>query len=98
MKVWTDINIELPNIKENSLYNEGLFWEKLIIFPDEKDCLNFYKFDNKIEYPIICWEVRYKNGNTILYDIDLIKIGCGIPAPSKGFSLSGYNDETYPDA
>jgi len=98
VKVWTDINIELPNIEENSLDNEGLFWGKLIIFPDETDCLNFYKFDNKIEYPIICWEVRYKNGNTILYDTDLIKIGCGIPAPSKGFSLSGYNDETYPDA
>ena len=98
LKIWTDINIDLPNINDNKSNIEKIFWKKMILFTDNNDCLNFYKFYDNINYPIICWEVRYYNGYTILYDLNWNEIGYGTPAPSTGFSLSGYNDASLPDA
>jgi hypothetical protein len=97
LKIWTDIDGDIPNIKENQFNDDRIFWGKIILFPDETDCLNFYKFNKNLKYPIICWEVRDYNGRTILYDLDWNEIGYGTPAPSVGFSLSGYNDATWPD-
>ncbi len=98
LKIWTDVEIEIPDFKQVYFNEEKILWKKLIFFSDESDCLNFYKFNMNIKYPLFCWEVRYNDGYTVLYDLDGVDIGYGTPAPSIGYSLSGYNDATIPDA
>jgi len=72
-------------------------WKIKVGFIDSDDCGHFYTFHDLQEYPLICWEVRYSNGRTVMYDLGSHQIGYGIPAPSKGFSLSGYHDPDWPD-
>jgi len=73
------------------------FWKRAVAFLDSGDCGYFYTMSELQEYPLVCWEVRYTDGTTTMYDLDGNEIGCGIPAPSKGFSLSGYYDSSLPD-
>ena len=48
-------------------------------------------FFNEVKYPVICWEVRYIDGRTILYSPEGKPIGEGIPAPSeKAFCMNGF--------
>ena len=98
LKIWIDVNFDIPNYDDNKINNDDILWKKIVYFPDEEDCLRFYNFKNDIEYPILCWEVRHLDGDTILYDFDWSIIGYGTPAPSTGYSLSGYNDVNIPDA
>lgn len=72
-------------------------WKKMVVFPDEQDCGKFYRFIDEVLYPVTCLEVRHCDGSTILYGDDGSEIGYGVPAPSKGFSLSGFNDASWPD-
>ena len=72
-------------------------WKEKILFPEKNDLKNFYSVNKNQLFPLLCWEVKYKNGNTILYNDDGNIIGNGIPTPNKGFSLSGFNDDSYPD-
>ena len=95
-KTWTDLILKKCS-DPPELNHEKYFWKKAVVFPDIDDLTNFYNFDNDQEYPLICWEIRYIDGRTILYDSDDNKIGSGIPAPSKGFSISGYHNASWPD-
>jgi hypothetical protein len=65
---------------------------RYIIFPDEQDCKNIYKFDQNQSYPIAGLEIRYINGNTKIYNHLGEQIGIAIPTPSvESFSISGYD-------
>ena len=50
-----------------------------------------YDFLEEVEYPLVCWEVRYADGSTVMYDLDGNRIGHAmITAPSaKGYLASG---------
>lgn len=88
---WTDVKL-IPEMNSELFKPEkDYFWKNAVVFPDENDCTYFYTFDDSIEYPLTCWEVRYKDGTTIMYEINGMEIGYGEPAPSKGFSLSGFD-------
>jgi hypothetical protein len=101
-KEWTDLqdiglNIIQLNLNTIIIDENYISWEKKVLFPEKNDLTNFYSVDTNQLFPLLCWEVRYKNGNTILYDDNGNIIGYGIPTPNEGFSLSGYNDASYPD-
>lgn len=98
-KHWRDIQLIQNNISSLELDNTDISWKKLVIFPEEHDLTNFYSTYNKQDYPLLCWEVRYKNGLTNLLNINGEIIGEGVPAPSeyKGFSLSGFCEVSSPD-
>jgi hypothetical protein len=70
-----------------------------IVFLDEKDLGYFYTIEKDINYPLFCWKVFYKNGETILYDyFDGEEIGYGILAPSiKGLAWNGYTQASQPN-
>ncbi len=95
-KQWREVNIFF-NI-DNKFEPEEYYWKEKVIFLDEKDCRNFYTFYREQKYPVICWEVRHKDGTTLLYDFNGEVIGKGVPAPFRiGFSLNGYDENVGPD-
>ncbi len=94
---WSDIEFSFLDPIEEIFEPENYFWKQIVIFNDENDCTHFYKFSDPQEYPVVCWEVRHKDGATILYSLSGDPIGYGIPAPGDGFSLSGYNNASWPD-
>jgi len=96
-KNWVE-NIKTPPIKEIKI-NDDYYWKMPVIFPDKRSCCwGFYSFYKNLSFPIACWEVRLKDGRTLLYDMEGNIIGEGIPAPTiKGYSLSGYNSPDSPD-
>ena len=94
---WTNIEFSVQDIQEDVFEPTDYFWKQLVCFLDEDDYTYFYTFNTQQEYPLICWEVRHTSGTTIMYDLDGNKIGEGIPAPSKGFSLSGWVMQSDPD-
>ncbi len=101
-KQWTDIKdlgLNILQIDLNTIkIDENLVaWKEKVVFPEKIDLKSFYSVNEDQHFPLLCWEVRYINGITILYDDDENIIGSGIPAPNEGFSLSGYNDASYPD-
>lgn len=89
-KNWRDI--ELPDV-EFKLFappSGDYFWKKVVAFLDDTDPGHFYTFYEIPEYPLICWEVRYTDGTTRMYNLYGNRIGHGIPAPStRAYSLSG---------
>jgi len=96
-KSWTGIELSINGYADEIFEVDDFFWKQLVVFPKKDDCRNFYSFDDIQEYPLVCQEVRHTDGTTIVYDVDGEQIGQGIPAPSTGFSLSGYNDAGSPD-
>jgi len=89
---WEDTSIIIDKLKKYNFSNiilENYYWKKKVIFMDEKDCMNFYKFNKKVDYPVYCLEVRFQDGKTRLYDNNGYEIGYGITAPSEGFLLTG---------
>ena len=101
-KKWTDIKDLKINTKKMDLNTittdeNKVLWKEKVIFLEKNDLKNFYSIDKNQTFPLLCWEVRYKNGSTFLYNNDKKIIGKGIPAPNEGFSLTGYNDPSYPD-
>ncbi len=91
-KIWTEIDVGQFDFSEIEVDN--YFWKKKVIFPDREDHVSFYNFNYHQEYPLSCWEVRHKDGTTILYDSDENIIGKGVPAPSESFLMTGpcYNE------
>ncbi len=87
-------NIEVITLRFGDGKFEGeYYWKRKVVFPDEDDCGIFYTFNDKQEYPLFCWEVRYVDGNTLFYDLNETPIGYGVTAPSeRGFVLQGYGD------
>ena len=102
-KQWRDIQNIQNDISLIDIDNTDIAWKKLVIFPEKNDLNNFYYVDNDQEFPLLCWEIRYKNGKTSLLNTDGKKIGEGVPAPSdipseyNGFSLSGYCEDGWED-
>jgi len=96
-KTWTDVELVLPDYGDEVFEPDNYFWKQRVVFPDEDDCTYFYTFYDPQEYPLVCWEVRHTDGATIMYSLDGDQIGHGIPAPSKAFSLSGYDKPSDPD-
>ncbi|MCK5301091.1 MAG: hypothetical protein KAJ21_04235, partial [Thermoplasmatales archaeon] len=91
-KSWTDIKINLSLYNKTFFHPKNYSWMKYIIFPDEKDCKNFYIFNNNQSYPIVGLEIRYINGTTKIYNHFGNQIGKGIPAPTfESVSISGYD-------
>ena len=102
-KQWRNIQQIQNDISLIEFDNTDIAWKKLVIFPEKNDLNYFYSVDNNQEFPLLCWEIRYKNGKTSLMNIDGQKIGEGIPAPSdipseyNGFSLTGYCEDGWED-
>ncbi len=92
-----NINVSSENITNKPEIFEDCFWIKPIVFIEENDLTYFYKFYNEQKYPVSCLEVRTKQGETLLFDQNGIEIGCGIPTPYYGFSMSGFHEESWPD-
>jgi hypothetical protein len=97
-KSWTDIKINL-SIFDKQFFNPiNHSWMRYIIFPDERDCKNIYRFNQNQSYPIIGLEIRYINGNTKIYNQLGDQIGIAVPAPSfESFSISGYDQGNQHD-
>ncbi len=94
---WTDADMVLSDSVDLVFEPDNYFWKKKVFFTDEDDCTYFYTFYDSQVYPLACWEVRFTDGQTILHSFDGDQIGHGIPAPSNGFSLSGYHTPSWPD-
>jgi hypothetical protein len=85
-KKWRDVSTNLTaiEIKPFEPPSGGYFWKIVAVFLEQEDIDDFYTFFNAHEYPLICWEVRYYDGTTIMYDLDGNEIGYGVPVPSDG--------------
>lgn len=85
-KKWRDVSINLTaiEIKPFEPPSGGYHWKIVAVFLEEEDIGDFYTFSDAHEYPLTCWEVRYYDGTTIMYDLDGIEIGGGVPVPSDG--------------
>lgn len=101
-KQWRDIEFESVEIKPFEPPSGEYYWKKVVLFVDEEDLglfedgSSFYTFFDADEYPLVCWEVRYTDGTTVMYDLDGNRIGHGIPAPAtNGYLLSGYDYHWY---
>jgi hypothetical protein len=116
-KRWRDIDIDLTalDIKPFEPADAEYIWKKVVMFVDEEDRgslgdffegsvlegLPLYSFYGVVEYPLVCWEVRYADGSTVVYDLDGNRIGHGnIAAPSsKGYVAHGTDpNPIYPIA
>ena len=98
-KQWRDIGEDLEALNDENFpfQRDAYSWKKKVLLLTQQDCNDFYTFYNTQKYPVLCWEVRKIDGTTPLYDNYGNQIGYGIPAPFKGFSLSGYHEPDYPD-
>jgi hypothetical protein len=112
-KHWRDIDIDLAalEIKPFEPPDGEYVWKKVVLFVDEGDCgslgdffegsalegLPLYSLSGAVEYPLVCWEVRYADGSTVVYDLDGNRIGHGmIAAPlSEGYLASGTDPNPF---
>jgi len=106
-KRWRDIDIDLTSLEIKPFDPPGgeCLWEKVVLFVDQDDRGSLgdffagssleggplYDFIEAVEYPLVCWEVRYPDGSTVMYDLNGTQIGHAmITAPSaKGYLASG---------
>lgn len=104
-KQWRDIQLDNVDIKPFEPPDGAYIWKKVVLFVDEEDCGSLgdffdgsplegsplYDFIEAVEYPLVCWEVRYPDGSTVMYDLNGTQIGHAmITAPSaKGYLASG---------
>jgi len=95
-RVWTDIKLDDLKIEDNILTVKDYLWKKKVVFPDQADSSLFYTFYHTVEYPVVCWEVRYGDGTIILYDPNGIKIGNGVPTPrTEGVVIKGHGEPDW---
>ena len=95
-KTWTDLAFNYSSFEESMFEPDNYYWKEKVVFPDEDDCSYFYTFDDSVDFPVACWEVRHTDGSTILYDSNGSRIGSGVQAPTvEAFAMSGY-DKGYP--
>lgn len=94
---WTSIESPFNNKLKDEFEPSNYFWKKKICFLEKTDTSPFYTINTQQEYPFCCWEVRYHDGTTLLYDQNGCEIGKGIPAPSEGFTVSGWVMQSDPD-
>lgn len=96
-KEWNSIDYSFLNQFESTFEPSNYYWKQKICFLDNSDISSFYTMISEPDFPLLCWEVRHIDGTTILYDIYGKEIGWGVPAPSKGLSISGWVMQTDPD-
>jgi len=84
-----DSQIQNFNTDFSSVSIDNYYWNQKVIFLDEKNTTSFYQFNGIVEYPVLCLEVRFEDGRTVLYDNSGEEIGSGIPAPSEAFLMTG---------
>ena len=110
-KRWRDIDIDLASLEIKPFDPPGgeCLWKKVVLFVDQDDRGSLgdffagsslegsplYEFIEAVEYPLVCWEVRYPDGSTVMYDLNGTQIGHAmITAPSaKGYLASGTDIE-----
>lgn len=107
-KQWRDIKFESVDIKPFEPPDGEYIWKKVVLFVEEEDCgllgdffkgspledSPLYAFLDAVRYPLVCWEVRYTDGTTVMYGLDGNRIGHAmIAAPSaKGYLASGTSE------
>jgi hypothetical protein len=92
---WSEIDVISINFN-NTDFDGEYYWKRRVVFPDKDDSDLFYTFNESQKYPLFCWEVRYKNGNTIYYDLNETTIGYGVTAPSeRGLVVQGDGDSKW---
>ena len=97
-KQWTNIDINTSSFDMYFFEPQNYYWKEAVIFPDEDDLGSFYQFTINQNYPVICWEVRHKDGSTLLYNQTGHIIGNGVASPSyTSFTLSGYDNSSPGD-
>jgi hypothetical protein len=90
-KKWSDIFVK--NYEKQDLEIKNYSWKQLVVFPDKKDLKKFYTFKKDFKYPIICWEVRYNDGTTKMFNFKNEQIGYAVPTPNYDAStFSGYDN------
>jgi len=94
-KSWTDVKLDTSFSEDNISLVEEYFWKKAVVFPDEDDSGVYCTFYVPVDYPLVCWEVRYIDGTTIFYDSSGCEIGDVVPAPSQGCTLRGWGDSRW---
>ena len=94
-KSWTDVEFDMFASGDNILLAKDYFWKKAVVFPDEDDRGIYCTFYVPVDYPLVCWEVRYTDGTTIFYDSSGNEIGDAVPVPSKGCTLRGFGDRRW---
>jgi len=94
-KSWTNVEIDLLDFDEDLSERDNYVWKQRVVFPDEDDSGIFCNFYAPVDYPLSCWEVRYTDGTTLLYDSSGNEIGDIVPAPSQGCTLRGYGDTLW---
>jgi len=96
---WRDIDVDLAHLEVESFEPPGgeHFWKRVVVFLEEEDLGYFYTVSNATQCPLVCWEVRYSDGTTAMYDLSGNETGCGIGAPHYSFLLSGYHNSASPD-
>lgn len=57
-------------------------WKKKVVFMNEDLVDDDYYFYSVQSYPVYCWEVRFSDGITTLYDMNANEIGWCTPCPS----------------
>jgi hypothetical protein len=94
-KTWTDLKINWLDSEQNILEHRDYIWKKKVVFPDENDTIRFCTFYTPIEYPLMCWEIRYTDGTTTLYNINGERIGREVQAPAVGLAVQGHGDPDW---
>ncbi len=95
---WTDLEYDLPYFRDDTSEFDSYLWKRKVVFPDEDDYSFFYSFYDPVVFPVFCWEVRYTDGTTILYDLNGERIGRGVQAPTtvtRGLTLVGAGDPDW---
>jgi len=96
-KIWTDIELNLNDFKDNKLMVKDYIWKKAVVIPDENYNNLYYTFYSPMmSYPLVCWEVRHNDGATLLYDLEGKQIGYEIPTPwSESVVIQGYGENSW---
>jgi len=89
-KEWSEIPGKLAQSNNFDISVENTRWKQKVIFPDQESVVFSYTFQEPVEFPLKCLEVRFKNGSTFLYNVEGQKIGYDISMPVEtGYALSG---------
>jgi hypothetical protein len=94
-KSWTDVEIVLPDYRDKIFEPVDYLWKQKVVFPDEDDSGIFCTFYISVDYPLVCWEVRYIDGTTILYNLNGERIGREVQAPTVGLAIQGQGEPDW---
>jgi len=94
---WTDVELGTLDFSDYIFELNNYLWKRVVVFPDEDDSGIFCTFYAPVEYPLVCWEIRYVDGTTVLYNLNGERIGREVQAPTVGLAVQGHGDpDWYP--